>query len=72
MEDNSSSLSDNSKARDDREDIIEDKFYSNNLYKYETQKKEKKGKLYKNELVNKLIEYNTSDKTENKKLNIQK
>ena len=66
MEDNSSSLSDNSKARDDREDIIEDKFYSNNLYKYETQKKEKKGKLYKNELVNKLIEYNTSDKTENK------
>ena len=61
-----SSPFDNSRERDDREDIIEDNLYSNNPYKYETQKKEKKEKLDKNELINKLIEYNTSDKTENK------
>ena len=33
-----SSPSNNSKGREDREDIIEEGFYSNDLYEYETQK----------------------------------
>ena len=48
MEDFNLSPSDNSKERDDdREDIIEDNLYSNNLYKYETQKKEEKAMFMK-------------------------
>ena len=45
MEDFNLSPSDNSKEReDDREDIIEDNLYSNNLYKYETQKPKERRK----------------------------
>ena len=64
--DYNSSPSDNSKGREEREDIIEENLYSNDAYKFETKKKEKNEKLEKNELINKLIEYNISGKTENK------
>ena len=60
------SPSDNSKERDGREDANNDILYSNNPYKYETQNKEKNENSEKTELINKLVEYNTSYKTGNK------
>ena len=53
------SPSNNSKERDGREDTNDDILYSNNPYKYETQKKEKSENSRKTELIYKLVEYNT-------------